>query len=68
MGHSMTPGEQAYEEDVARQPRYWPCVDGTRLPRRPWAELGAIERWSWEKNPTPRNWQNEMCSMSWGLT
>jgi hypothetical protein len=53
---TKTPGQSAYEEDVVRQPRYLPRVDGTRLPRRPWDELGAIERWSWEKNPTPRTW------------
>jgi hypothetical protein len=56
--HDMTktPGQIAYEQDVVRQPSYLPRVDGTRLPRLPWNELGAIERWSWEKNPTPRKW------------
>jgi hypothetical protein len=56
--HDMTktPGQIAYEQDVVRQPSYLPRVDGTRLPRLPWTELGAIERWSWEKNPTPRKW------------
>jgi hypothetical protein len=51
-----TLGQIAYEQDVVRQPCYLPRVDGTRLPRLPWNELGAIERWSWEKNPTPRTW------------
>jgi hypothetical protein len=51
-----TPGQIAYEEDIVRQPCYLPRVDGSRLPRLPWGELGAIERWSWEKNPTPRTW------------
>jgi hypothetical protein len=53
---TKTPGQIAYEQDVVRQPSYLPRVDGTRLPRLPWNELGAIERWSWEKNPTPRKW------------
>lgn len=52
----MTPGQQAYEEDVRRQPNYHPRVDGTVLPRVPWSELSAIAKWSWEKNPTPREW------------
>ena len=52
----MTPGQKAYEADLIRQPLYLPRVDGTRLPRRPWDQLGAMERWSWEKNPTPRTW------------
>lgn len=53
---SKSPGQIAYEEDVRRKPKYHPRYDGTVLPRVPWGELGAIERWSWEKNPTPRNW------------
>lgn len=52
----MTPGQKAYEEDLIRQPFYLPRIDGTRLPRLPWDQLGAMERWSWEKNPTPRSW------------
>jgi hypothetical protein len=44
-----TAGQQAYETDVAREPNYH---DGT--PRRSWRELGEVERWSWERNPTPR--------------
>jgi hypothetical protein len=53
---TKTLGQIAYEQDVLRQPFYLPRVDGTRLPRSPWDQLGAIERHSWEKNPTPRKW------------
>lgn len=42
-------GQQAYEQDLAARPRYH---DGT--PRRTWAQLDDIARWSWERNPTPR--------------
>lgn len=45
----MTPGQKAYEEDCRRQPRY---EDGTL--RKSWSELGEVERWSWNRNPTPR--------------
>ena len=53
---SMSPGQIAYEEDVRRKPHYHPREDGTVVPRLPWAQLGAMEKWSWEKNPTPRSW------------
>ena len=52
----MSPGQIAYEEDVRRRPHYHPRVDGTVVPRLPWTQLGAMEKWSWEKNPTPRGW------------
>ena len=52
----MTPGQKAYEEDVQRKPFYHPRVNGAVLPRVPWGELSAIAKWSWEKNPTPREW------------
>lgn len=42
-------GQLAYEEDVRRDPFY---DDGA--PRRSWAELHPVARWSWEINPTPR--------------
>lgn len=44
-----TPGQIAYEEDVRLTPTY---LDGR--PRRAWSQLGEAERWSWERNPTPR--------------
>jgi hypothetical protein len=44
-----TPGQLAYEEDVRREPKY---DDGT--PRITWAQLGALKRESWERNPTVR--------------
>jgi hypothetical protein len=46
---SVTPGQLAYEADVRARPLYH---DGT--PRRTWHELGTVERWSWERNPTGR--------------
>ncbi len=46
---SVTPGQLAYEADVRARPLYH---DGT--PRRTWHELGTVERWSWERNPTDR--------------
>lgn len=45
-----TPGELAYEADVAARPLY---PDG--LPRRAWHQLHDAVRWSWERNPTPRH-------------
>lgn len=45
-----TPGEAAYQADVAHEPRYH---DGTA--RKAWAELSETARWSWERNPTPRS-------------
>lgn len=41
----------AYDEDCARNPFY---CDGR--PRKSWEQLGEIERESWMRNPTPRNW------------
>ena len=49
---NKTPGQLAYEEDVRRKPKYH---DGGT--RKMWNELTFIEQQSWEKNPTPRNWQ-----------
>jgi hypothetical protein len=46
-----TPGARAYAEDVRRKP-----LDHTGRPRPTWAELDKVARWSWEKNPTPRDW------------
>lgn len=46
-----TPGQLAYEEDVRRSPSY---PDGS--PRKAWAALGDVERWSWERCPTPREY------------
>lgn len=48
-----SPGQIAYEQDVERQPNYH-----TGEPRRSWAALGEVERWSWERNPTPREYAN----------
>lgn len=44
-----TPGQLAYEADCAVRPNYH-----TGEPRKSWADLGAVERWSWERNPTRR--------------
>lgn len=40
----------AYEADVAQRPLYH---DGS--PRVGWDRLDAVARWSWERNPTPRD-------------
>jgi hypothetical protein len=44
-------GKEAYEADLDRQPLYH---DGT--PRPGWEELHKAAQWSWERNPTPRDW------------
>ena len=41
----------AYAEDVRRQPLYH---TGER--RKCWEQLGDIERDTWRRNPTPRDW------------
>jgi hypothetical protein len=46
---ARTPGQIAYEEDLAREPCYG---DGT--PRKTWHQLSDDARWSWERKPTPR--------------
>ena len=48
---SKTPGQIAYEQDVEQRPLYH---DGR--PRRPWEELCAAAKSSWERNPSPRDW------------
>lgn len=45
----MTKGQIAYEVECAARPVQ---QDGTA--RRTWQQLGEAERWSWERNPTPR--------------
>ncbi len=44
-----TPGQIAYEADVALMPLYH---DGAR--RKSWDQLRDYEQATWEKNPTPR--------------
>lgn len=46
----VSPGQVAYEQDVAAHPRYH--ANGAVRPT--WAQLSEIARWSWERNPTPR--------------
>lgn len=46
-----TPGQRAYEADVRARPTYH---DGT--PRKPWSALGDVERGTWERNPTVRDY------------
>jgi hypothetical protein len=48
----MTQGQIAYIEDCKRRPHY-----DNGAPRKAWAQLGAPERWSWERNPTAREWK-----------
>jgi len=51
MTHNPTPGELAYNEDVRRRPTYH---TGERRPS--WAQLATYAKWSWERNPTPRDY------------
>lgn len=48
-----TPGQLAYEQDLQRKPTYH---DGST--RKQWAELPEYAQWSWERNPTPRDYLN----------
>ncbi len=50
----MMSGQEAYEEDVKRQPIYpW-----NGEPRRVWRDLSPAVRNTWEQNPTPRDYPN----------
>jgi hypothetical protein len=49
---TRSPGQIAYEEDVRRKPEY---KKGWQ--RTAWKNLDAEVRESWERNPTPRNYQ-----------
>ena len=44
-------GREAYKEDVRRKPTYH-----NGQPRKQWDDLDAIAQWSWNRNPTPRDW------------
>ena len=46
-----TPGQAAYEEDCRRKPTY--PNGGQRIP---WERLPDYAQWSWEREPTPRDW------------
>jgi hypothetical protein len=48
---TRTPGQLAYEADCERNPHH---EDGSL--RRTWAEIGDVARWSWERDPQPRDW------------
>lgn len=48
---AKTPGQIAYEEDCRRSPKY---ADGTR--RKSWDQLPRHCQWSWENDPTPREY------------
>jgi hypothetical protein len=53
-----TPGQLAYERDLAKVPLY-PADCGVGFmgtPRPTWDQLSKIARWSWERNPTDRPW------------
>lgn len=52
MTHNQPPGELAYNEDVRRRPTYH---TGERRPA--WAQLDTRAKWSWERDPTPREWK-----------
>lgn len=47
-------GQQAYEEDCRRRPHYH---DGSK--RQSWSELCEVAKESWNRNPTPRNWDEQ---------
>jgi hypothetical protein len=51
MTHNQTPGEIAYNEDVRRRPAY-----DKGAPRPAWATLETYAKQSWERQPTPREW------------
>jgi len=44
-----TPGQVAYEAELKVVPTYHDSQQ-----RKSWSQLGEVERWSWERNPTPR--------------
>lgn len=52
MTTKKTPGQQAYEADVAAKPEYH---DGA--PRPSWAMLSEWAQKSWENNPQARSWE-----------
>jgi hypothetical protein len=51
MDAPKSPGQRAYEEDVRRRPLHH---DGS--PRRPWSVISDVAKWSWERDPSPRDW------------
>jgi hypothetical protein len=55
MNATKTPAQLAYEEDVRRRPTY-----DNGVPRCTWDQLPDIAQWSWEKNPTPRDWPEQV--------
>lgn len=57
-----TPGEIAYEADLKNQPTYY---DGT--PRKKWEELGKLEQGSWERNPTPRTFHENLAALGYSV-
>lgn len=50
---TKTPGQMAYERDLALMPFY---CDGR--PRRQWSQLESVTKTTWERNPQPRNYEN----------
>jgi len=49
-----TPGQRAYTEDCRRRPTYH---DG--VTRAEWSDLSPIVQETWERNPTPRDYQHD---------
>jgi hypothetical protein len=62
MVKQKTAGQLAYEEDVRRCPTYH---DGT--PRLRWDQLVELTRWSWEIEPTPRDYNNQKRDRDQGM-
>lgn len=52
-----TAGQRAYELDVSRAPTYH-----TGEPRKTWEKLGDVERLSWERNPTARQYKAQLAA------
>lgn len=48
-----TPGQVAYEEDVRRKPNY----PGGPSRRVTWDQLDYSAKLSWERDPTPREYE-----------
>jgi hypothetical protein len=53
-GYCIEHAKAAYAEDVRRHPNY-----DNGKPRCSWDALCDIAKWSWQRNPTPRDWHKE---------
>lgn len=53
-----TAGQIAYEKECESIPVYH-----DKTPRKTWAELSDIARWSWDRKPTPRGQRTRFIEM-----